>query len=177
MLGLDRARVAITEFRLKPLPCPRPAVALFLLLGPDITLGDALGLTQRHGALVAIADTAFRITHQRGSGGRLALPGADLVPCAVQLDRALLIRKAGFRVAFAIEPRAARAQGDEPEAVRLHGSGRAPPPTALQVEKVPDPVLAQRVIRARGEGCLGHRSFSRASRSLGRPVKRDPGSP
>ena len=102
MFGLDGARVAVGEFRLQPFPGARPAVALFLFFGPDHAGGDARGLAQRHGALVAVTDAAVRILLQRRFNGR-GVSAADLVPCVVQFDRAALVLNRGFGVAFGVE--------------------------------------------------------------------------
>ena len=147
MLGDDRARVAVAEFGFEPAPCAGPVVAAFLFLGPDDAAGQPGGLAQLHGALVAVADAAGRIGLQRRSGGLSGLSRPDPVPVAVKIDGALLVGSTlGFGIAVGIAAGTAATHRDKAEAVRPHGFGRPPSPTAIQKEKVPDPVPAHGVI-------------------------------
>src|SRR3981081_100754 len=74
----DRLGIAVAEFPPEPFPSAWPVVSAFLLLAPDDALGEPLGLAQRHGALIAVSDTARRIFYQRGPGRRWRCPERTL---------------------------------------------------------------------------------------------------
>src|SRR5437868_1770820 len=70
------------------------------------------------------------------------MPGAYLVPGAVQFDGALLVLDPGLGVPLGVPIRAAAIESHEAEAVGAHHLGRTPAPAPVKKKEIADLVLA-----------------------------------